>query len=393
MIFDQLFLDLTVRRQQSLMYCNKENLLQKHQANDFRPYTNLLLTCTDLNKAAKNHWNKHYLHQCCFYFWHVWKLHDFAINLEKFGKPYIDIKYVLRSRYEASDEIIEPFCVAGEVARIAEDEADTFMGNQPAAPLDFPYELETYTPSRLYAPEGTYEATDDIPVRTVIVATSGRSFVRTECPGLESCMILLRYDVTPLVEGTFRINCYREMQGKFSGIFWGGYDVAVGYGIFKLWEASDLCNDSCQCRKWNYPGSRLACDPLNADAKTVRTAVFWRWYNVITKDLKWLALGGKAGKEPVDLLYDYGMAEWFDDAAWDEHASDFWASWRAAGDEGTEDGDEDSHGEDTQGADTQNEDAEHEENEGEREEEGGKVEGRDEGEDEDEALEWYSPNR
>jgi hypothetical protein len=315
MVFDQLFLDLTVRRQRSIMYHNEENLMQKHQANDFRPYSNLLLTCKELNREAKNHWEQYYLHQCCFYFWHVWKLHDFAIELEKLGKPYTEIKYVLRSRHEESDDIIKPFCVAGEVARIAEDETDTFMGSQPGAPPDYPFGFISHSVKRLYASEGTYEATDEIPVRTVVV-TSNRSFVRSECSGLESCTLIMRHDVTDLSEGCYRINCYREMQGKFSGIFWSGYDAAVGYGIFRLWEVSDPCNDRCQCQEWDDPKSRLDCDPFNADAKTVRIELFQRWYDGITTDLKWLALGGKPwATEPADLLYDYGMADWFDDGA------------------------------------------------------------------------------
>jgi hypothetical protein len=53
MVFDQLFLDLTVRRQRFMMYHNEEKLLHKHQVNDFRPYTNMLLTCKELSDEAK----------------------------------------------------------------------------------------------------------------------------------------------------------------------------------------------------------------------------------------------------------------------------------------------------------------------------------------------------
>jgi hypothetical protein len=332
-VFDQLFLDLTVCRQNRMMYCNQERMLRKHKVNDFRPYTNLLLTSKELNNVAKKLWEERYLHQCCFYFWHVWKLYDFANVVDKLGKPYTEIGYVLRSRHEEADEMIKPFCVAGEVARIAEGEADTFMGNQPGAPSDYPLGLIKQANKRLYAAEGTHEASNDISLRTMVYKTE-KSFVRSECSGPESCTLTVSHAVTPLREGTCRIDGYRQMHGKFSGIFWGGYDAAVSYGIFRLWEVSDPCNDYCQCREWQSLSGRLDCDRLNEEAKDVRQQLFELWYDEITRDLTWLALRGKMRSAmPADLLYDYGMTDWFDDETWFEFANDFWLAWLTAADE------------------------------------------------------------
>jgi hypothetical protein len=168
MVFDQLFLDLTVRRQRSMMFRNEVKLLEKYQVNDFRPYTNLLLTCKELGQEAKKHWMTIYLHQCCFYFWHVSKLYDLSLILEKLGKPYTEIKYVLRS--ECDEGHVGDFCLATTVRKLMADENVDFMSCQPGVPPDYHdtfmeqlfdrMDLEDVNGDYVEIRAGTYEATE-----------------------------------------------------------------------------------------------------------------------------------------------------------------------------------------------------------------------------------------
>jgi len=342
-IFDQLFLDLTVRRQQSMEYRNEEKLLQKHQVNDFRPYTNLLLTCKELNKEAKNHWDKYYLRECCFYFWHVSKLYDLAMVFDKMGKPYTEINYVLRS--QVGNDYNNSLCLAPTVAELGYYEADWFIETQPGAAPGYE-ELDDHFNQRLYTTvgktcgiieigEGTYEATDKNPVRVVIHEEDGRVCARGDLTGPESCAISVHLDqrVRDDLRGTIKTEDYTQMQGKFSGIFWGGYDAAVGYGKLKIWEAMllDHLEGDCDCGKWNIPANRFGDDSLLRIGEDERLTLLNKWYDKIIVDPKWLALGGEPVPEPygsVGLMGEYGMGQWLDDDYWRQKADDHWASWR-----------------------------------------------------------------
>jgi hypothetical protein len=393
MVFDQLFLDLTVRRQRFMMYHNEEKLLHKHQVNDFRPYTNLLLTCNELSDEAKKLWEKQYLGRCCFYFWHISKLYDLAMVVDKMGKPYTDIKYVLRSQW--AEAHVSRFCLAATVARLSLFETEYFMSCQPGISPDYPDVFEEQFLDRIHGSAGRYrvvdagiyEATDENPVRAVVEKDeAGKTFARGEYAGPESCEISTHEDDTSLGDGGHRRDCYAQMQGKFSGIFWGGYDAAIGYGKFKLWEAVPSCPGPghCYCENWDNPDNRFDCSELVLRDIDERAALMRRWCEEIVCDRKWLNLGGHPQESVGDLVEYYGIEDWLDFHYWSGLADGYWASWDF-------DEDEDTEGEDTQGEDTQEEGVEDEENEEERqredEEDGGGSER------EDESLEWYSPSR
>ena len=390
MVFDQLFLDLTVRRQSTMVYRNEEKLLQKHQVNDFRPYTNLLLTCKELNKEAKKLWDEQYLRECCFYFWHVAKLYDQALVLQKLGGAYTELKYVLRSQWE--EDHVSRFCLASSVNHIVRSEAEDFMSCQPGVLPDFLDTFEEQFRKRVHGSagryskliEGIYEATDDNPICAVIYKDeAGKTFARGEYPSAESCTISTHQDHTPSGDSCYRIDTYSQMQGKFSGIFWGSHDAAVSYGKLKLWEATPLCHGHghCPCDKWDKPENRFDYLDMVTGDHYDRFALLSRWYGEIVKDRKWLELGGQPAHSEVAVATDHVPEFWWDIEYWLECAREYWASW-----DFDEDEDEDSQCEDTQGEDTQEEYAEDEENERESERE-------DEEDGGEEPLEWYSPTR
>ena len=226
MVFDQLFLDLTVRRQWSVMHHNEEKLLQKYQVNDFRPYTNLLLTCKELNKEAKNHWDRYYLRECCFYFWHISKLYDFAMVLDKMGRPYTEIKYVLRSQWAESN--VSQFCLTATVARLGLSEIEWFMRCQPGISPDYPDVFEEQFLDRIRGSAGRYskidagiyDATDENPVRAVVGKDeAGKTFARGEYVGPETCEISAHEENTPLGDGGYMRDCYKQMQGSSPASF------------------------------------------------------------------------------------------------------------------------------------------------------------------------------
>jgi hypothetical protein len=396
MAFDQLFLDLTIRRQHSMKYRNDESLLRKHQANDFRPYTNLLLTCKELSQEAKKLWDEQYLRECCFYSWHVSKLYDLAMVFDKMGKPYTEIKYVLRSHWEA--DFVSQFCLASTVATVAELEVADLMICQPGVSPGCPRvlqeqlydrirDLQYSTGSYIKVDVGIYEVTEDHPVRVVVERDeAGKTLARSDHVGPESCVISAHQNDTPLEGGGTRRSRYAQMEGKFSGIFWGGYDAAIGYGKFKLWEAVPPCPglDHCHCSQWHEPENRFDCSEMIIHDLHERNALLQRWYDEIVDDQKWLNLGGKPRHSSEALMDDYGMAHWFDFEYWGEQAYEYWASWQL-------DSDDDTEGVNTQGEDTQDEGIEDEENEGETQGECGEDSGGDERE--GEPLEWYSPSR
>jgi hypothetical protein len=340
MVFDQLFLDLTVRRQRSMTHHNEEKLLQKYQVNDFRPYTNLLLTCKELNKEAKNHWDKYYLRECCFYFWHVSKLYDLALVLAELGDPYTEIKYVLRSQF--AHNYISTFCPAPTFAELGLYEAEWFIETQPGAAPGYE-ELDDHFSQRIYTTigktsgiievgEGTYEATENNPVRVVVHKEAGRTFARGDHLGPESCAVSVHQDDTTF-GGCIKSESYTQMQGTFSGIFWGGYDPAVGYGKLKLWEAMPLdhLQGHCGCDVWNIPENRFADDDLLWWSEAERLTLMNKWYDEIIVDRKWLALGGQVderGAGVTDLMEGYDMNHWLNDDYWRQRADDYWVSWR-----------------------------------------------------------------
>jgi hypothetical protein len=395
MVFDQLFLDLTVRRQQSMKYRNGEKLLQKHQVNDFRPYTNLLLTCKELNTEAKKFWEEQYLRECCFYFWHVSKLYDLALVLQKLGGVYTELKYVLRSQWE--EDHVSRFCLTSSVRHIVRSEAENLMSCQPGVLPDFPDEFEEQFKKRIHRSagrysilvEGIYEATEENPIRAVIHKDQARKcFTRGEYPSSESCTISTHQDNTPAGDWYYRSDTYSQMQGKFSGIFWGGYDAVVSYGIFKLWEGAPLCPGPghCPCEKWDNPENRFDCLKLVKEDQREGFALLHRWYNEIVEDPKWLGMGGQSDHSELIVATGHVPEFWWDMDYWLECAREYWASWDF-------DGDEDTEGEGTQDEDTQDEGFEDEENEGETQRDGGGDGGGEEREDGEEPLEWYSPSR
>ena len=340
MIFDQVFLDLTVRRQRSMMYRNGEKLLQKNKVNDFRPYRALLLTCSELNKEVKEHWDKYYLHRCCVYFWHVSKLYDLAQMLDKKGQPFAEIKYVLRSQC-AAPENVNTFCLLSTVAEVGTHEAEWFIETQPGISPGYPEDLKRYFTQRLFptavndfgaieVEEGTYEATEDIPVRVVVHKEAGETFARAECRGPDSCAVSGHRNETVTKGGGFRTDEYAEMQGKFSGIFWGGYDAAIGYAKLKLWKTTPLrhLEGRCRCREWSDPENRYAEHKLLRYDERERLKLLSKWYNKITVDRKWLALGGQADEEQglSGLLGEYGMEYWLDEEHWSVEVENHWES-------------------------------------------------------------------
>jgi hypothetical protein len=356
MVFDQLFLDLTVRRQHFMKYHNGEKLLQKHQVNDFRPYTNLLLTCKELNKEAKKLWEEQYLHECCFYFWHVSKLYDLAMLFEKLGGAYTNVRYVLRTQFV--ENFVCNMCLAATAAEAGEHEALWFMQTQPVVSPDYSDEFDQHFIRRLFPStgndsgkieigEGVYEATDENPVRTVVYKEAGKTFAHGEYSGPESCSLSTHLTETVLestnhdnnnelqiyVEGRgARHDVYEQMQGKFSGIFWGGYDPAVGYGKLKLWEAVPLLHleSRCLCRKWNDPANRHdEEDDMLRRGDKIRSKLLDKWFNEIINDPKWLALGGEVDEEGLSgVLDDYGMEHWNDAEYWEMRADENWSSMR-----------------------------------------------------------------
>jgi hypothetical protein len=354
MVFDQLFLDLTVRRQSAMVYRNEEKLLQKHQVNDFRPYTNLLLTCKELNKEAKKLWDEQYLRECCFYFWHISKMYDLALILQKLGGAYTEIKYVLRS--QCAESFVCQMCLATTVLEAAIDDTVAFIYTQPGARPGYPDHRDEAFVRRLFPStednsgkieigEGTYEATDDIPLRTVVYKEAGKTFAHGEYSGAESCTISTHLTETDLestnhddnnefqvFEGRgARADIYEQMRGKFSGIFWGGYDAAEGYAKLKLWEAVPLLHleSRCQCKKWNDPASRIAQNKMLKRGEKERSTLLDKWFKKITKDPKWLALGGEVDDEGIyGLLELYGLSHWLDEEYWDSKAAENWDGMR-----------------------------------------------------------------
>lgn len=349
MIFDEVFLDLTVRRQRSLMYRNEIKLSEKHQVNDFRPYANLLLTCKELGQEAKKHWEKIYLRKCCFYFWHVSKLYDLALILNKLGKPYINIKYVLRSQYNEGH--VGDFCLAETVRKLMGSENVDFMIDQPGVPLDYYEVFSNQLSDRLNqfeadeddnhieVREGINEATEDNPVRAVVYRDeAGRKFSRAEWSGPESCKIssnaIQIFNKRPNPWGwgvTF--SHYEEMEGKFSGIFWGGYDAAVGYGKLIMWEAMPLCHqfNHYHCQKWDEPNNQSISEELLEYAKRERETLLHWWLRSMTKDPKWLSLGGISEDAMLNWWADYGVENWFIDEVWSDDADHHWNAWYMSG--------------------------------------------------------------
>jgi hypothetical protein len=354
MVFEQLFLDLTVRRQHSMMHRNEEKLLQKHQVNDFRPYTNLLLTCKELNKEAKKLWEEQYLHECCFYFWHVSKLYDLAMILEKLGGAYTEIKYVLRPQF--AENFVCNMCLAATAAEAGTNEAIGFIQTQPGVSPPYPDDLDKHFVKRLFPStgndsgkieigEGTYEATDENPVRTVVYKEAGKTFALGEYPGPESCTISTHLNESVLestnhddnnefqvYEGRgARVDTYEQMQGKFSGIFWGGYDPAVGYGKLKLWEAVPLFHleSRCQCKRWNEPAKRHVETKMLKRGVKEHSKLLDKWFKKITKDRKWLALGGEVDEDGLSgLLEESNLSHWLDEEYWEMKASENWERMR-----------------------------------------------------------------
>jgi hypothetical protein len=341
MVFDQLFLDLTVRRQRSMMFRNEVKLLEKYQVNDFRPYTNLLLTCKELGQEAKKHWMTIYLHQCCFYFWQVSKLYDLSLILEKLGKPYTEIKYVLRS--ECDEGHVGDFCLATTVRKLMADENVDFMSCQPGVPPDYHdtfmeqlfdrMDLEDVNGDYVEIRAGTYEATEEKPVRSVVwIDEADRMIACAEWSGPESCEISANAVQAAANRDnpwglTFRH--FQEMQGKFSGIFWGGYDAAVGYGKLKIWDMMPSCHgpDHHHCQKWDDPANGSIREELLLQIKNERTALVRRWASTIMADSKWLSLGGKSDEFALGVVDGYGLEEWFMDELWSggaDHHFDHW---------------------------------------------------------------------
>jgi hypothetical protein len=344
MVFDQLFLDLTVRRQRSMMSRNEVKLLEKYQVNDFRPYTNLLLTCKELGQEAKKHWMTMYLHQCCFYFWHVSKLYDLAQVLDKLGKPYTEINYVLRSQYNEGH--VGDFCPATRVRELVNFTNWEHMAHQPGVSPDYSDPFDKYFQERRFpvdettgmsieTREGVYEATDKNPVRAVVgIDGAGKKFTHAEWSGPESCTVSAHGVDIPVDGGSegARWAFYNEMQGKFSGIFWGSYDPALGYGVFKIWEALPMRHHANHnyCQKWDDRKNQAIREEMLSRAKSERENLLSYWYDTITKDSKWLMLGGEH-RDYQDFLDEYQIGDWLDDEEWSDLADEHWNHWYISG--------------------------------------------------------------
>lgn len=345
MVFDQIFLDLTVRRQRSLIHHNEVKLLEKHQTNDFRLYTNLLLTCNQLGQEAKNHWDKFYLQECCFYFWNVSKLYDLSLVLEKLGKPYTEIKYVLRSQCDEGH--VGDYCLATTVNELMDAENVEFMSCQPGVSPDYQdmfmnqlydrLELHDMNGDYVKVREGIYEATEENPVRSVVwVDEADRMYSRAEWSGPESCVIsanATQAAVEPDNPWGVTFCHYQQMQGKFSGIFWGGYDPAVGYGKLKIWEGMPSCHgpNHHRCQKWDDPANPSIREELLSRVKIERAALLTWWAPKITADPKWLSFVGKPEELALNWIEEYGLEEWFDDEIWSAKADHHWDHWYLSG--------------------------------------------------------------
>jgi hypothetical protein len=323
MIFDEVFLDLTVRRQRFMLCHNEARLSEKHQANDFRPYTNLLLTCKEFNKEAKDRWEKVFLHECCFYFWNVSELYDLSLVLEKLGEPYTGIKYALRSRHDYhGTELAEVFCVSETMADATSYAAETLMKSQPgfsAAELqafDEAIEMMT-TDATMFDPrttDGLYVTATPTPWKVIFFTPEGppedlysRTFTYAWLSSPETCLISVHQN-TPRQDSLCddeRDDHFSQMQGRFSGIFWGGYDALDGYEGFKLWKTS-LGN--CKTPTTTAEGTTV---PKHFHAKG-RSILEW-WHKARTSDPKWLALGGNPDQSLMDMAMNNNLESWLEE--------------------------------------------------------------------------------
>lgn len=259
--------------------------------------------------------------------------------LDKLGGPYTGISYVFRSEY--AENRVGEFCLETTVMEAISYENTHLMTCQPGIPDGYHATFAEHLQDRLIpfdatigkrvqVREGIYEATEENPVRAVVsVSEAGKRFSRAEWSGPESCTISVNSTQTPLehmgLTGVMHDN-YVEMQGQFSGIFWGGYDAAEGYGKFKLWEAMPLCHgpNHHHCQKWDDIKNRANSEEMLLCAKAEREVLLQCWYDALMKDPKWLMLGGEPKDSVLDLVRDYSLEDWLDDESWSELARVHW---------------------------------------------------------------------
>jgi hypothetical protein len=322
MVFDEVFLDLTARRQRFMLCHNEARLSEKHQVNDFRPYTNLLLTCKEFNKEAKDRWEKVYLRECCFYFWNVSELYDLSLVLEKLGEPYTDIKYALRSRHDYhGTELAKVFCVSETMADATSYAAETLMKSQPgfsdAEIHSFDEAIEMMTnDSTMFDPQttdGLYMTASSTPWKVIFFTPEAppedlysRTFTYAWLSSPENCLISVHQN-TPRQDSLHddeRDDHFSQIQGRFSGIFWGGYDALDGYEGFKLWKAS-LGN--CKTPTTTAEDTSV---PKHFHAKG-KSILEW-WHKARTSDPKWLALGGNPEQSLMDMAMNNNLESWLE---------------------------------------------------------------------------------
>ena len=267
--------------------------------------------------------------------------------LDKMGEAYTEIKYVLRSSW--IEDHVSQFCLAALGATEMSTEARNLTCCQPEVSSDSTDVFEVQFVERIHGPRkyapiepGTYGATDENPVSAVVDRNeAGTTFARAELIGPESCVISMHEHDSPLGDGGYRRDRYQQMHGKFSGIFWGGYDAARGYGRFKLWEAKPLCpgHGQCHCDNWHDPDNRSDSPKMLMDDIRERYSLLQRWHAGIVGDQKWLKLGGKPEDSTQELAEK--LDDWTDFEYWCRMADDYWASWDFDEDEEEEQAQED----------------------------------------------------
>ena len=242
-VYEQLLIDLTVKRQRAVADLNKYHRAHEWPTNDFSAYLNLLLTCKEIHWHVKGLWENVYIHKCCFYFWKLPDFHRVSTSLVKLGEPYRRARYALRTR--ASDEI------GLDEAEFLELQGEEFMSTQPGFPIDKPdyAEFQWCWPKFPYAGRSgahTLDGNGPIPVETYRQGPKHKKFGRASFPGLMGCSLTVHErHVSQRHCGT----AYMLMVGEVDNVHWAEYDVAFGKSKQLIWN---------EWEKRGFPESSLA---------------------------------------------------------------------------------------------------------------------------------------
>lgn len=295
-VYHQLFTDLTITRQRAVADLDKFHEADEWPNNDLSTYVNLILASKEINKEAKDLWEKQYTSKCCLYFWQMPKLFNTAQSLQKLGEPYQSIRYLLRTRFDEDE-------VKLDTLPLVQEDGTHFMACQPGFPsTDFYYYstffFDYYFVGRIERIKDFKSRGDNgrrIPVRIVTYMNGKQGLcARVNYPRLQSCEISVHQRRLSDVDYLH----YNQMTGKFLGLCWCFYNAPVAHGKVRMYEEF--------ARRWDERS--VAGLDFVLDEEILRLANWWdveRFH-----DEKWLALGGETSKGAMAIARKYDLVEW-----------------------------------------------------------------------------------